>query len=200
MPIDDPNRATVSSFNLHAIEYAAATLSFSKFPGLEEQVKSFSMRLEGCRVVEIGAGSGRDFSHLERAATFSIATDASKKLLELVSAPNRVVADVRSLPFRCGSLDGLWCSAVLHHLDRADLPAALAECRRILRAGGLIGVSVKQSTCDGYMNHPIIGACWFCSIDATAMYDLLVVDFSEVELTLRRLDEQLWIAATAVAR
>lgn len=44
--------------------------------------------------------------------------------------------DIRALPFEEGEVDAIWCSHTLEHVAIADIPVALAECRRVLRPGG----------------------------------------------------------------
>jgi predicted SAM-dependent methyltransferase len=56
-----------------------------------------------------------------------------------------VVAHACALPFADGVFDELYASHVLEHLGYwGELPAALAEARRVLRPGGLLRVSVPD--------------------------------------------------------
>jgi SAM-dependent methyltransferase len=45
-------------------------------------------------------------------------------------------ADMRRLPFPDGSFDAAVSSAAIDHLERSDIPVALAEANRVLRPGG----------------------------------------------------------------
>ena len=47
-----------------------------------------------------------------------------------------VVGDAHHLPYADGSVDAIFCEAVLEHLERPD--AAVAEMRRVLRRGGQV--------------------------------------------------------------
>ncbi|MFB6271124.1 MAG: class I SAM-dependent methyltransferase, partial [Halobacterium sp.] len=58
--------------------------------------------------------------------------------------------DLRALPFRDGAVDGVWCCAALHHLPKADAPAALAEFERVLRPDGALFCSVKRGDDAGF--------------------------------------------------
>jgi ubiquinone/menaquinone biosynthesis C-methylase UbiE len=51
-----------------------------------------------------------------------------------------VVADVRRLPFRTGSFDEVVAQDLLEHLPRADCGPVLAECARLVAAGGRLVV------------------------------------------------------------
>jgi SAM-dependent methyltransferase len=56
-----------------------------------------------------------------------------------VSLRPDVAADVAALPFRDGAFDAIKMTEVLEHVP--DPGAALAECRRVLRAGGHLVIS-----------------------------------------------------------
>jgi Uncharacterized protein conserved in bacteria len=55
-----------------------------------------------------------------------------------------VVADVRHLPFRSGSVDGLLALDNLEHHPAALTQSVLAEWRRVLRPGGTLTVRVPN--------------------------------------------------------
>ena len=46
------------------------------------------------------------------------------------------VGDMRQLPFKDAEFDGALSVAAMDHLSRKDIPTALAETARILKAGG----------------------------------------------------------------
>lgn len=48
------------------------------------------------------------------------------------------------LCFRSASLDAVYASHVLEHLDRDKAPALLEECRRVLRPGGVLRIAVPD--------------------------------------------------------
>jgi ubiquinone/menaquinone biosynthesis C-methylase UbiE len=49
-----------------------------------------------------------------------------------------VCASATALPFTAESFDGVVCFGLLHHLNDAEGDAALAEMRRVTRAGGVV--------------------------------------------------------------
>lgn len=57
----------------------------------------------------------------------------------LLAPPALACAEDRALPLRAGSVDMVCCNLALTW--SADLPGALSECRRVLRAGGVIMIS-----------------------------------------------------------
>jgi len=104
----------------------------------------------GARVLEVGAGSGRDSAALARAGAQAFLLDASPGALELAArnpevfrGRSLVQGDALSCPFPDESFDLVFHQGLLEHFrDPAPL---LAENRRILRAGGVLLVDVPQT-------------------------------------------------------
>ncbi len=94
------------------------------------------------RVLELGAGAGSNFAHYPRSVTEVVAVEPEPYLRRRAQAaaarsaiPIRVVAGVADhLPVDDGSCDAAVASLVLCSVP--DQPLALAELRRVLRAGG----------------------------------------------------------------
>lgn len=101
----------------------------------------------GARVLDLGAGPGCDSAELRRLGLRAIALDLSLGMLR-AGVPEfpgpRVQGDARQLPFRSGSLAGVWASASLLHLSSEEAAAALREARRVLGPRGLLHISVKS--------------------------------------------------------
>ena len=84
-------------------------------------------------IVDIGSGEGRLGEALPDDVLW-VGVDASPAMLEQCERRPVVLADMRALPFRDGAFAEaahLWC---LYHLD--DPVSAIAEAKRVLRAGG----------------------------------------------------------------
>jgi len=50
----------------------------------------------------------------------------------------------QGLPFDSGVFDAVYCSHVLEHLPKAEAPALVAECLRVLRPGGIARFAVPD--------------------------------------------------------
>jgi ubiquinone/menaquinone biosynthesis C-methylase UbiE len=107
--------------------------------------------VEGRRVLEVGAGSGRDALGLVRAGAIAVVIDYSPASLALVRRQAReqglalglVQADALALPFRDGAFDVVFHQGLLEHF-RDPLPL-LTENARVTHAGGRLVVDVPQT-------------------------------------------------------
>jgi SAM-dependent methyltransferase len=125
-------------------------------PGMEDTyandgrlVAFLSSRLDlrGKRVLEVGAGTGRDSLALVSQGADVWTLDYSDESLRLMSevAGDRVrivCGEARALPFRDGSFDVVFHQGLLEHF-RQPLDV-LAENYRVLKSGGHVLVDVPQ--------------------------------------------------------
>ena len=98
------------------------------------------------RAVEMGCGPGQDMAWLEGQGIRMVGVDLSAGMLGEARRQVRgplVQADMRRLPLRSGERPGVWCSAALLHLRRADAPVALAEMARLVVAGAPLYLSLQ---------------------------------------------------------
>jgi SAM-dependent methyltransferase len=96
---------------------------------------------------DAGCGVGRDLAWLESHGRQMIGMDLSPGMLRLarrVTASALVQGDLRHLPFTSIQLGGVWCSASLLHLPRADYRSALQELRRIVVLGTPLLLAVQE--------------------------------------------------------
>jgi demethylmenaquinone methyltransferase/2-methoxy-6-polyprenyl-1,4-benzoquinol methylase len=96
----------------------------------------------GRRLADIGGGTGNYAQALVGEGWEPLVIDRSPEMLARATAKGLTVveADAQQLPFRTASFDAAMILSVLHHVE--DPPAALAEARRILRAGGRLAVGL----------------------------------------------------------
>lgn len=109
------------------------------------------------RILELGAGHGRDSLHFARTGFEVVATDFSAEGIDQLSATaaelglaDRLTAalqDVRQpLPHPDGSFDAVYAHLLLSMaLSTEDIHAAVAEVRRVLRPGGLFVYTVRHT-------------------------------------------------------
>ncbi len=105
----------------------------------------------GRRVLEVGAGSGRDTLALARAGAEAVVLDYAPTSLELVERQAReqgvvvhlVRADALAMPFRAGAFDVVFHQGLLEHFR--DPRPLLAENARVAARGGRVIVDVPQT-------------------------------------------------------
>jgi ubiquinone/menaquinone biosynthesis C-methylase UbiE len=101
----------------------------------------------GERLLEIGCGTGSTLAELP-AQVSAVGADLSGGMLaqtaaRLAKAGRRadlLHADALRLPFAAGAFDAVFLAFTLELFDSPEIPAVLGEIRRLLRAGGRVGV------------------------------------------------------------
>ncbi len=100
------------------------------------------------RLLDVGCGPGTITAALAEIVGTAIGVDiepnaiaAAKQLAAHSGATNLsfVEADMIALPFEDGAFDAVFFHAVLYHQSRAKLAETLAEARRVLKPGGVLG-------------------------------------------------------------
>jgi ubiquinone/menaquinone biosynthesis C-methylase UbiE len=108
--------------------------------------------LEGKRVLEVGAGTGRDsFGMVEHGASVFM-LDYSKNSLNIIKNiatdekvdVNPVGGNAFALPFANDSFDLVFHQGLLEHFREKEANALLKENIRVLKSGGLLLVDVPQ--------------------------------------------------------
>jgi SAM-dependent methyltransferase len=113
---------------------------------LDALLRDFEPR--GARVLEVGAGSGRDSLELVRRGAEVWVVDYTPSALRLIGRQPggerlvRVCGDAFALPFPDGSFDAVFHQGLLEHFRAPE--KLLAENARVLRRGGRLLVDVPQ--------------------------------------------------------
>jgi ubiquinone/menaquinone biosynthesis C-methylase UbiE len=135
---------------------------WSSSPGLDDvyandgRVVAFlvsKMDVRGKRVLEVGAGTGRDSVDLAARGAEVWTLDYSEEALRIMRESSgtgsssqselRIISgDARSLPFRDGTFDVVFHQGLLEHFR--DPQSVLRENHRVLRVGGHVLVDVPQ--------------------------------------------------------
>lgn len=134
---------TIDTYDAVAETYAARF----DWVDLREHRSRFMGVLQPGLVLDAGCGTGRDCRLFGQDGISTIGVDISSGMLDAAShrtsAP-LIAGDVRRLPFRSAAFGGVWCCAVLLHLDIGGFARALAEFRRVLIDQGVLFISVRE--------------------------------------------------------
>ncbi|MFS8204503.1 class I SAM-dependent methyltransferase [Streptomyces sp. CWNU-52B] len=143
---------TIASYDRCAARYAAQNDSVDE---VKDLLTFFNEEIPcTASLLDVGCGHGRDAEYLSSLGHLVYGIDRSEKLLrmarERVPKSHFAQGDARALPFRDESFDGLWMNAVLHHLIPPHMRQSLAECHRVLKASGLLFISVHLDDSSGW--------------------------------------------------
>lgn len=99
------------------------------------------------RILDLGCGVGRDMAWFEQQGLEVVGVDLSVEMLRLARTTVRgrlVQLDMRRLPFGPGVFHGVWCSASLLHIPKAEAPTVLSEARRVLAPNGVLFLALQE--------------------------------------------------------
>ena len=109
----------------------------------------------GCRILELGCGSGRDAAEMERLGFDVDATDGTPTMAALAS--KRLVRPARVLRFDeldvIESYDAIVACASLLHVPHTALPSILVRIWKALKPGGCHFASYKTAGAQGWDVH-----------------------------------------------
>lgn len=108
----------------------------------------------GARVADVGCGPGQHTVVLRDMGFRVAGFDVSTGMLTALGVPGLVQADMRALPLAEASVDAIWCSASLLHIERPDVPGTLAEFGRVLRPDGHLALTLAEGDGEGWEDVP----------------------------------------------
>jgi SAM-dependent methyltransferase len=206
----DPVARTTATYDLVVDDYAARNGTPS--PDLLAFQAAFAGALPGQRVVaDVGCGPGHHTAWFAARGVRAFGVDRSAGMAARARSAGVPVVrgDLRALPLRDASLDGVWASASLLHVPRPDVPATLREWRRCLRDGGLLGLSTSLGGTEGWEDVPYAAAAppgdaplrrWFVHHDRDPLLAAVEAAGFAVRDTAKRVSHRRWLHVLAAAR
>ncbi|GAC1610809.1 MAG: hypothetical protein NVS3B26_19700 [Mycobacteriales bacterium] len=161
-PALNPTDATLATYQSAADMYCAASPA-EVARGVAPLLDALVARLpERSRVLEIGTGPGREAAYLERQGLVVDRTDATPAFLDRLRSQGH---SARHLDVRDGELggpyDAVLANAVLLHLDRPQVEAALLACHQATRPGGLMAITLKEGDGEAWSDAKLGQPRWF---------------------------------------
>lgn len=143
---------TLAYYNQNADAFIAGT----RDADMSQQYSLFLKYLSpGCRILDLGCGSGRDSARFSSLGFAVTAVDGAEELCKRVR-------DRLGIPALCirfeelsfeAQFDAVWACASLLHIKKADMPAVMAKVSAALKPGGILYASFKygngERSCDG---------------------------------------------------
>ena len=134
------------------------------------RLAGLARRLPGGPSLDVGCGAGPGLRYLATRGAIAVGVDASvyalKQARALVECRGLVQTDARgALPFRDGAFGLVVASEVIEHLP--DGIPFLRECRRVLRAGGVLLLTTPNLWDVRRITKPLVGQPWSGDTDPT---------------------------------
>jgi SAM-dependent methyltransferase len=139
---------TIEAYNRDPATYVATTEPMI----MKDELRAFGRLVPDTNraVLDAGCAYGRDAAILVGQGLDVTGVDLSDALIAKAHDlhPEIPVSkmDVRKLTFPDSTFGGVWCNAVLLHLNDDDVARALGEFNRVLIPGGVILVSFKEGS------------------------------------------------------
>ncbi|QIG45956.1 class I SAM-dependent methyltransferase [Nocardioides anomalus] len=149
-------RATAAAYDGGAEAFSAAVAELTD--EVRESLDAFAAAVQGAgaggAVLEVGSGGGRDAAALEERGLTVRRTDVSRGFVDRLRALGHEADVLDPLGDDLGGpYDGVWANASLLHVARADLPTVLARLASATRAGGVLGLSLKEGDGEAWSTH-----------------------------------------------
>jgi SAM-dependent methyltransferase len=207
---DDVRASTANAYD-HIVDDFARRNAEVPLDVAEHRASFIAEVRQGGRVADFGCGPGRDAAHFLTVGLDVVAVDASREMTLRTRRAGVPVAraDMRFVPLRHGSLDGIWSAASLLHVPRIDVPRTLRAWWGCLRPSGVLGLATSLGDHEGWEACPYEASTqptsaplrrWFVHHDRDALLDLLDAAGFEVVSDRERVSHRRWLQVLARRR
>ena len=140
---------TISCYNSNADQYFSKTVNVDMSECCDRFLKYV---VPGGKIIDIGAGSGRDIKYFKDRGFVAEGIDASEEMC-------RLATEYTGVEVRCGKIqdwqplkkyDGIWANASLLHLSIDEIYKFILVAISILASNGVIYISFKKDIYSGY--------------------------------------------------
>jgi ubiquinone/menaquinone biosynthesis C-methylase UbiE len=139
---------TINAYNTDPATYIATTAEMILAPELDTLISLLPDTNHA--VLDAGCAYGRDAAYLTSKDAEVMGIDYSDAFVTKAHEMHPTIPitkmDVRKLDFPDQTFGGVWCNAVLLHLNDQDIATALREFNRVVVPGGVVLISFKEGT------------------------------------------------------
>jgi ubiquinone/menaquinone biosynthesis C-methylase UbiE len=138
---DAPEKYSTARYDRIAPHYDSALRPLDRWFLARLRAKVFQYLPDDGRILELGAGTGRNFGFYSD-YNFIVATEPSREMLRVAETKKRpgavklIQCTAEHLPFADNSFDAAFATLVFCSL--ADPAAAFSELRRVIKNGGVV--------------------------------------------------------------
>lgn len=159
---------TIDYYNRNANQYFQNTVIVNMKTCCDKFIKYI---VPGGKIIDIGAGSGRDAKYFKNNGFKVEAIDASEKMCQLATKYAEVDVQcerIQDWKPKC-SYDGIWASASLLHLSLDEIIAFICRVPSYLNTNGMLYFSMKKGIQTGYDSN----GRFFTSFSEESVNDIL---------------------------
>lgn len=158
MKLSTQEQQTIDAYDQNAAAWADSRNT--KGMWLQEKEK-FLHYLPTGKILEVGAGGGRDAKELIQMGYEYIGTDISKGLLAEARKNNPDVTflqqSVYELNFVKNTFDGFWACAILLHMPKNRIDEALQSIFAVIKPGAIGFISLKKGDGEKFVEGDHVG-------------------------------------------
>jgi trans-aconitate methyltransferase len=159
--VDDRTERTVAAYEANVDAYLAGTPQAVN-ADVAELLDELVERAPGRTVLEVGTGPGHEADYLEERGMAVHRTDAAAAFVDrlLAAGYEARLLDVRTGDLR-GPYDAVLANAVLHHLSRPALTAALTRICAATQLQGVFALTMKEGDGEAWSSAKLGTPRWF---------------------------------------
>jgi ubiquinone/menaquinone biosynthesis C-methylase UbiE len=151
--LSNDEEITKASYDADAENWAKY---FDSHGGWPEELAKFKELLPSGKILDIGAGTGRDAKDLIKLGYEYTGADVSEELLKIarkrLPGQKFIHQSVYELDFP-DKFDGFWASAILLHVPKSRIDEALQKIKSVTRPGAIGFISVKDGAGEQLTEH-----------------------------------------------
>ncbi|MGH7231945.1 MAG: class I SAM-dependent methyltransferase [Nitrospiraceae bacterium] len=149
----DIGRKTAQAYAAHARTYLRVWGQVRRRPRL--LLDCLSLFPHGAAILDLGSGAGQDGRFIQKLGYRVTGLDLTWPFLQAAHRRSRLLplihADVRRLPFRPGSFDGVWAAASLIHLPKSAVRKTLVDLQSVVKPKGTLAATFVHGRRSGFL-------------------------------------------------